>query len=64
MGHDAPIASIAQPCPRSCQQSIFSSSLLKKKYLNSFIEIQFIYCTSHSFEVHDSIAIILGASEL
>lgn len=37
---------------------------VKKKYLNSFIEIQFIYCTSHSFEVHDSIAIILGASEL
>lgn len=67
MGHDACIASIAQPCPWSCQQSTFSSSsLLKKKYiyLNSFIEIQFVYCTSHSFEVYNSMAVIVGASEL
>ena len=33
MGHDASIASIPQPCPWSCQQSIFSSSSLLKKYI-------------------------------
>lgn len=33
-------------------------------YLNSFIEMQFVYCTSHAFEVYNSMAVIVGASEL
>lgn len=48
----------------SAEHLFFFFFVKKNIYLNSFIEIQFVYCTSHSFEVYDSMAITVGASEL